>query len=82
MVEEGSVMSTCHCHGHDPTATCSVERTDQTVGQVAGRSPRALAILQRFGINHCCGANLTLAEAAAAAGADLGALLAALREAA
>jgi iron-sulfur cluster repair protein YtfE (RIC family) len=59
-----------------------MERADQTVGQVAGRSPRALEVLQRFGINHCCGASLTLAAAAAAAGVDLGALLVALREAA
>ncbi|HSF02081.1 MAG TPA: DUF542 domain-containing protein, partial [Solirubrobacterales bacterium] len=54
---------------------------DQTVGEVAGGSPHALEVLQRFGINHCCGAGLTLAEAAAASGADLQALLAALRRA-
>jgi iron-sulfur cluster repair protein YtfE (RIC family) len=28
----------------------------------------ALEVLQRFGINHCCGAHLSLREAAAAAG--------------
>ena len=30
--------------------------------------PGALEVLQRFGINHCCGAHLSLREAAAAAG--------------
>lgn len=50
---------------------------DQTVEQVS-RVPEALAELRRLGINHCCGAHLTLAEAAAAAGVPLDALLAAL----
>jgi iron-sulfur cluster repair protein YtfE (RIC family) len=75
-------MATCSCHGHDQSAKGVKDGADQTVGQVAGRSPHALDVLKRFGINHCCGASLTLAEAAAAAGVDLRALLAALSEAA
>jgi iron-sulfur cluster repair protein YtfE (RIC family) len=53
----------------------------RTVGDVVAARPGALAVMQRFGINHCCGAGLTLAEAAAAAGADLPALLDALSRA-
>ena len=34
--------------------------------------------MQEMGINHCCGAQLTLREAAASAGVPLDALLAAL----
>jgi iron-sulfur cluster repair protein YtfE (RIC family) len=36
--------------------------------------------MKELGINHCCGAHLTLREAAAAAGVPLDALLAALNE--
>jgi iron-sulfur cluster repair protein YtfE (RIC family) len=36
--------------------------------------------MKALGINHCCGAHLTLSEAAAAAGVPLDALLAALNE--
>jgi iron-sulfur cluster repair protein YtfE (RIC family) len=76
-------MTTCNCHGHQEGAMGRPRvAADQTVGEIAGRSPRALEVLQRFGINHCCGARLTLAEAAASAGVDLRVLLAALSEAA
>jgi iron-sulfur cluster repair protein YtfE (RIC family) len=54
---------------------------EQTVEQVKGR-PGALETLQSFGVNHCCGAHLTLREAAAAAGVELPVLLRALDEAA
>jgi iron-sulfur cluster repair protein YtfE (RIC family) len=37
--------------------------------------------MKEMGINHCCGAHLTLREAAATAGVPLEALLAALNEA-
>ena len=50
---------------------------EMTVAQVA-REPGALDVLTRLGINHCCGAGLSLREAAAAAGVPLDALLAAL----
>jgi iron-sulfur cluster repair protein YtfE (RIC family) len=56
--------------------------SETTVEVVARRSPRALEVLKARGINHCCGAHLTLAEAAAAAGVDLSSLLAELNEAA
>ena len=54
---------------------------DERVADVA-REPAALAVLERFGLNHCCGGHLSLREGAAAAGADLAALLRALEEAA
>jgi iron-sulfur cluster repair protein YtfE (RIC family) len=54
---------------------------EEIIGDVA-REPAALAVLERFGVNHCCGAGLSLREGAAAAGADLAALLSALEKAA
>jgi iron-sulfur cluster repair protein YtfE (RIC family) len=47
----------------------------------ASRRPEALDALKRLGVNHCCGAHLTLAEAAAAAGVPLDELLAAVNAA-
>jgi uncharacterized protein (DUF2249 family) len=44
----------------------------------AAREPGALAVLERLGINHCCGAHLMLAEAAAAAGVPFETLVRAL----
>jgi iron-sulfur cluster repair protein YtfE (RIC family) len=49
-----------------------------TVGDVAHRYAGALDTMKQMGINHCCGANLTLREAAASAGVALEALLQAL----
>jgi iron-sulfur cluster repair protein YtfE (RIC family) len=50
---------------------------DVIVSEVT-RDSRALDVLKRMGINHCCGAQLSLREAAAAAGVSLEALLTAL----
>jgi iron-sulfur cluster repair protein YtfE (RIC family) len=61
--------------------TClSPVRAEQTVADVGQRRAGALQIMTEMGINHCCGAHLTLREAAAAAGVSLDALLAALNE--
>lgn len=65
------MTSACTRHGQATTTVHS----GQTVGDVAARSPRVLEALQRLGIDHCCGAALTLAEAAAAAGVSTDALL-------
>jgi iron-sulfur cluster repair protein YtfE (RIC family) len=54
---------------------------DERVANVA-RDPAALAVLERYGLNHCCGGHLSLREGAAAAGVELPALLRALEEAA
>jgi len=53
-------------------------RAEQTVAEVS-RDPRILEILKAKGINHCCGAHLSLREAAASAGVPLDELLEALR---
>jgi iron-sulfur cluster repair protein YtfE (RIC family) len=53
---------------------------EQTVADVVGTRAGALEILKDLGVNHCCGAHLTLREAAAAAGVPRDALLAALSE--
>jgi iron-sulfur cluster repair protein YtfE (RIC family) len=54
---------------------------DERVGDIA-RDAAARAVLERFGLNHCCGGHLSLREGAAAAGAKLPVLLRALEEAA
>ena len=55
-------------------------RADETVGGVAHHHAGALEVMKEMGINHCCGAQLTLREAAASAGVPLDTLLAALNE--
>jgi iron-sulfur cluster repair protein YtfE (RIC family) len=52
-----------------------------TVATIAKRSPRALEAMKALGLNHCCGAHLTLVEAAASAGVPLEIVLARLDEA-
>ena len=64
----------CRCH-HD---TIEPVRAEQTVGDVVHHRAGALEIMTQLGINHCCGAHLTLTEAAATAGVPLDALLTAL----
>jgi iron-sulfur cluster repair protein YtfE (RIC family) len=52
------------------------------VAEVLARHPETLGVMERFALNHCCGAHLSLAEAAAAAGARVETVVAALAEAA
>jgi len=77
------MTQTCSCrHGSlapNETAVKTV-RAEHTVGEVVQRDADALEIMKQLGINHCCGAHLTLREAAAAAGVSLEALLAKLNE--
>jgi regulator of cell morphogenesis and NO signaling len=63
------------------TRTAPAITADQTVEAVTGRSARALEVLRDRGVDHCCGARLTLAEAAGAAGIPVDALLRALNDA-
>lgn len=73
----------CSCYHESRSAgktPASPVRAEQTVADVAGHRAGALEILRDLGINHCCGAHLTLREAAAAAGVPFDALLAALNE--
>ncbi len=55
-------------------------RAEQTVGDVAHHYAGTLEVMKTMGINHCCGAQLTLSEAAASAGISLDSLLKALNE--
>ncbi|HET7874372.1 MAG TPA: DUF542 domain-containing protein [Methylomirabilota bacterium] len=70
---------TCGCHaGHTPGLPAIT--ADLTVGDVAHHYPGTLDVMKQLGINHCCGAQLTLKEAAAAAGLEVEGLLDALNE--
>jgi iron-sulfur cluster repair protein YtfE (RIC family) len=73
----------CSCRHDSPPAlenNLPPVRVEQTVADVAQHRAGALEIMKELGINHCCGAHLTLREAAAAAGVSLDGLLAALNE--
>jgi iron-sulfur cluster repair protein YtfE (RIC family) len=68
----------CGCQAHGEAPAGAARYTPETpvgavVQDVAGR-----VVLERFGLNHCCGAHLSLREGAAAAGVPLADLLAAL----
>lgn len=52
-----------------------------TVADVLARHPETRAVMERFALNHCCGAHLPLSAAAAAAGAPVETVVAALVEA-
>ena len=58
----------------------TVTIADQIVAEIS-RDPRALAVLKTRGINHCCGAHLSLREAAASAGVPLNEVVAAIEAA-
>ena len=77
------MTQTCSCrHGSLAANEMAVKtvRAEHTVAEVVQHDADALEIMKQMGINHCCGAQLTLREAAAAAGASLDALLAKLNE--
>jgi regulator of cell morphogenesis and NO signaling len=75
------MSQTCSCGPHGASTPASTQDiAGQTVAEVTKR-PGALAVLQRLGIDHCCGAHLSLREAAAAAGVPLAQVLSALEEA-
>jgi iron-sulfur cluster repair protein YtfE (RIC family) len=73
----------CGCHDHEGATETPVQihkpgqalSGEDTVGEVASRSPRALAVIQELGLNHCCGAHLTLTQASATAGVPVEAVL-------
>jgi regulator of cell morphogenesis and NO signaling len=52
--------------------------TARTVNDLLRETPAAAAVLNRLGIDTCCGGSLSLAEAAASVGLPLAELLAAL----
>lgn len=53
----------------------------RTVSEILREDPGAREVMAEMGINHCCGAHLTLGEAAAAAGVSVEAVLDALKAA-
>jgi uncharacterized protein (DUF2249 family) len=71
----------CTCRGKHQVAGSAMRgpglTADQTLERVTQR-PGAVEILQHFGIDHCCLAHLSLGQAAAAAGIEVGVLLDAL----
>jgi iron-sulfur cluster repair protein YtfE (RIC family) len=79
----------CRCCSHETApAPLAIEarrpaavKPSDTVQAVSDRSPRALETMKALGINHCCGAHLSLAEAAASAGVPLATLMTHLDEA-
>jgi iron-sulfur cluster repair protein YtfE (RIC family) len=71
----------CGCGHRDDGATAGRGRAADALVADLARDPAALAVLERFGVNHCCGGHLSLREGAAAAGVELPALLRALEEA-
>ena len=54
---------------------------NQTVHEVLEAHPELRPVFEALGLNHCCGAHLTLTEAAAAAGVTVTEVLAAINAA-
>ncbi|MCH7995379.1 MAG: DUF542 domain-containing protein, partial [Planctomycetes bacterium] len=54
--------------------------SELTVGEMVVEEPSRARVFERFGIDYCCGGKIPLAEACATRGADLDAVLNALRE--
>ena len=73
----------CVCHSAaspEITKALPLITAEQTVETVSRLSSGALDVMKAMGINHCCGGDLTLTEAAASAGVALEALLEALHK--
>lgn len=85
------MAQTCECgcrHGTSPSSAPVGHPArppglmpEDTVAAAALRTPFALLVLQRLGIDACCGGSLTLAQAAASAGVPVETLLLALEPA-
>ena len=73
---------TCSCGTHAESTQSSTRITAEQIVAEVSKRPGAQEVFQRLGINHCCGAHLSLGEAAAAAGVPLDQVLSALDEAA
>jgi iron-sulfur cluster repair protein YtfE (RIC family) len=72
---------TCGCGHGAEVFTIGSPITAETTVEEAKTQPGALEVLQRFGVNHCCGAHLTLRESAASAGVRVEDVLEALAHA-
>lgn len=63
------------------TIAANAIEPSETLNALVERFPAALPVLREFGLDTCCGGALTLPQAAAHHGIDLGQLLEALRRA-
>ena len=68
----------CGCREHREPRAEVARFTPETPVGVAAKDPAARVVLERFGLNHCCGAHLSLREGAAAAGVEVADVLEAL----
>ena len=71
---------TCGC-GHEGGARARGRYTAESRVGEAAADAAGRAVLERFGLNHCCSAGLSLREGAAAAGARVDDVVAALNAA-
>lgn len=62
------------------TTTITVD-ANETLNELVARAPEALLVLQRYGLDTCCGGALTLAVAAQHHSLEVAELLTAIREA-
>jgi iron-sulfur cluster repair di-iron protein len=62
-----------------PNPTAPLPFADRTLGDIVKQDPRAAAVLERFGLDYCCGGGRTLQEATATRRLDLGATVEALQ---
>ncbi len=61
--------------------TTTLVHENETLNELVARAPEALPVLQRYGLDTCCGGALSLAVAAEHHNLNLAELLTALREA-
>jgi regulator of cell morphogenesis and NO signaling len=61
-----------------PDPTAPLPFADRTLGDIVKQDPRAAAVLERFGLDYCCGGGRTLSEAAAARRVDFASAVEAL----
>jgi regulator of cell morphogenesis and NO signaling len=64
------------------TETLTIITPAEPLNAIVARYPQTLPILQRFGLDTCCGGSIPLGTAAEHHGLDLDELIGALREAA
>jgi iron-sulfur cluster repair protein YtfE (RIC family) len=74
-------MSHCTCRHRTEAITMGSSITAETTVEKAKTRPGAIEVLQRFGLDHCCGAHLTLRESAASANVRVEDVLEALEQA-
>lgn len=56
----------------------SVVETNRTLGDIVTSAPSSARVLERFGLDYCCGGRRTLADACESAGVDTAEVIAAL----